>query len=184
MHCVGRWCRLNVLFTGKQLQAAMKHLNRKLTVNKTKMKTVFRFFLNPFSDAVAAFLKSKLNLSNAMPIILFHIRGSTGSSPRFLLHMVVLSWLLLAFACSMTYMKHIPFLDLESKGPLHFLEPAIALLYYAWGSFCLALECAVEVRRLPSNSEFELAYRKAELSMTPIRLTRLEDGQTIQVTAM
>jgi hypothetical protein len=175
---------LNILFTGKQLRAAMKHLTRRLKVNPSKMQTVWTFFLNPFPNLLSEFLKTKQNLSHAMPIILFHIRGSTGSSPRFLLHFVVLTWLLLAFICAMTYLHHIPGLDLQSKGPLHYLEPAIALLYYAWGSFYFALECASEVRQLPANIPFELAYTKAEISMEVLHVTRLEDGQTIQVTAM
>jgi Ca2+-binding EF-hand superfamily protein len=175
---------LNVLFTGAQLQSAMKHLTRNVHVNKRKCKIISKFFLWPFGECcrhVTGRSKRKTqkgsgNNYGAYATMIWYLRKTFGTQPRGLIYMIVLLWLLGSYAVVGSLYFNL--------SALHQLEPVIAISYYVWASLFLALEVATEVSKLPSETPFKLAYKQANLAMIETELTRIDDGQRVRVTAM
>jgi hypothetical protein len=172
---------LNVLFTGKQLKDAMKHMTRTIRVNPRKCKLVTKFFLWPLSavwEHVRGKKKGKGRSAaqfGALESVLFYLRRTTGKSPP-VLWAVVIIWLLLTYTL-------IGALVLKVSA-VHSLEPLIAIFYYIWASALCAQEVSNEISRLPADTPFRLAYKQANLSMLETTVTRIQDGQSIKVTAM
>ena len=174
---------LNVLFTGTQLHAAMKHMTRRKTINRKKMSMVINFFMWPLGRLLKHMKLycgsgGKLEANSPVPIIMTYLRRTTGKSPRTrtVLHAISILWAMLVFLLVCQSALGI--------GVLHSLEPLIALMYYIWASFFLAIKVSNEVARLPGDNPFDVAYKKAELSIMKATLTRLEDGQVVQVASM
>lgn len=173
---------LNVLFTGKQLEAAMKDMTRNMRVNPSKCKLVTKFFLWPLGTIVAHWRgrkkrkhKPQANFE-ALETLLYYQRRTTGKSNLSLLWVVVVAWVLLTYTVfGALFLKY---------SALHSLEPVIAMAYYIWASVLVALEVANEVPKLPSDTSFQVAYKQANLSMIPVTCTRIDDGQPLTVTAM
>ena len=107
--------------------------------------------------------------------MLFYVRKTWGKSPPILVVVTLLMWGLLLWTL---------FAEISGHATLHFMEPLIALLYYLWASLFMCLEVANEVTNLPSDSPFQLSFLKARLSSMPVKVTKLENGQSLNVGAL
>lgn len=174
---------LNMMFTGQQLQAAMKDLARNQRVNQKKCKTIFNFFMWPLSDMYKHCFGKHQKVQQESEFagylaVLHNLHKRTGASDqgKYFLYFSMTCWWMLVFVTVGALILH--------KGPMHGLEPGIALVSYVWAAAFIGLECSVEVTNLPSETPFILAYKQAALSMEVTDLTRITDGQQTRVTAM
>ena len=174
---------LNSLFTGSQLRKTMKAMARRKNIRKPKCRKLMKFVLFP-GVLLWRFITQKIEVApnnfdlGPAEMVLFFVRKAQMQSLPGRRALVILfgAW------CSVVYVL-IGRLILD-HSVLHELEPKIALLYYFWAGILMAIEASDEILRLPSDSPFSLAYYKAEISTTPIRLTRLGNGQEINVSIM
>jgi hypothetical protein len=169
---------LNVLFTGPQLKSAIKAMTRSVRVNRKKCNTVWKFFVFPWLQAIklCRSKNTKLEMESAIPILLYHVRKTTGRSPGWIIFAVFIMWLLLLVTILGSLVMQ--------QGPLHSLEPTIALIYYLWATMFVSLEVSNEVSRSPSDISFEVAFKKAELALMNCEVTRINDGQMLRVSAI
>ena len=94
-----------------------------------------------------------------------------------LILLVLCAWGLLVYMVAVTMQRTMSRQD--SFQPMHSLEPTLAFLYYLWAAVILALQHATGLANLAGDDPFEVAYKKAELSLMRVSLTRIKDGQRV-----
>jgi hypothetical protein len=97
--------------------------------------------------------------------------------------MILVAFLQLAFVvCARFYQMYL--VEPRREPVISSIEPLLALVYHLWAAFMLALEVSNLVAAMPSDTPFELAYKKAEVSTMPCVLTRIDDGVRLSTTCM
>eukprot|EP01051_Picozoa_sp_SAG22_P008920 SAG22_NODE_709_length_7742_cov_2.383488_6_plen_472_part_00 len=171
---------LNTVFTGPQLRSTMVSMGRTKRINKKKCKSVFAFLVCPFLKWRQMLWRGKpIDMKHkdigAIPALMLWFRKTRGVSPERNIMMVIVGmWVSLVYVLVLR--------SFSKMGALHELEPTIALLYYIWAGLTCALDVADEVARLPSDTPFDLAFLKAEISTTKVSMTQIGNGQQIATT--
>ena len=160
----------------------MKDMQRSLKVNFTKFKALLWFFLMPLAG-IWEMLRYKVDDKSteavgAVQIVLYKIRADTGQTQKWSL---VCGTLFLWILLMITMFGHS---SSKIDTIIHSMEVSLAVLYYVWAAICFALHVATEVKSVPYDVPYKLASKQAQLSSVQVTLTRIADGQRIQVSGI
>eukprot|EP01046_Picozoa_sp_COSAG06_P006421 COSAG06_NODE_303_length_17863_cov_13.622326_7_plen_515_part_00 len=202
---------LNELFSSGNLLDVMRHMTRSFKVNYTKYSVMVWFFLFPITDIMARIFKDYIlgqtKTISANPLLdlfspggsvkelIIFIRYTTGKSRVFLGTLLpVLIWFAFAWTAFWGIFVYILWKSCDPVVPhtgcvpplefLHPVEPLLAVSYYIWACIIIAIDVSTELKYIPGNETWEIAYQKAEVSTTPVTLTKIEDGLQLTTTGM
>lgn len=201
---------LNDLFADTNLLDLMRHMTRHFKVNASKFSLMVQLFLFPIADVSARLIqdclgKSKTILANpildflvpgaASKELMIFIRATTGHSMAFAVMVApVVIWVAFAYTAYWGVVIYALWRQCvegevtESCVPpleiLHKVEPMMAVLYYLLACIFAAVGVSTELKYIPGNETWETSYQKAEVSTTPITLTKIADGLQVETTGM
>eukprot|EP01047_Picozoa_sp_COSAG01_P014697 COSAG01_NODE_721_length_14068_cov_479.648436_4_plen_735_part_00 len=204
---------LNVLMTGDQIRKMIMMMGQKLKVNwhKTRRLLLYILLLVPlwliyhviksvwktipgskpskklsYEDSIKA-----EDTSEPVKIVRFNIRKNRwatsfasakhGIAPWVVDCFFFAAWVMFAYTAVVPIYLH--YKELPVQG-IHSVELLVAVIYFTWGALLLSVQLSGEVRYLPSDTPFGLAYKKAELSTTRLTLTQIVDGRQINTTGV
>lgn len=176
---------LKTLFSGKQMRLTGRYMQRRVRIKFWKFIKILGLFLLPiytvpkslYTDFGGHKAATSTSMS-AVEIVLRKMRETYGVSPKTgLILLVLCAWGLLVYMVAVAMQRTMSGQD--SFQPMHSLEPTLAFLYYLWAAVILALQHATGLANLAGDDPFEVAYKKAELSLMRVSLTRIKDGQRV-----
>jgi hypothetical protein len=174
---------LNAMCSGLQMKETMRRMQRNRRLNKDKCRAVTKFLLLPIGYARRHLRHKKRMLSgsvyemHAAENLVHYLLKTTGKSPaNRVIGGIMLVWSLLVYLLVGCLVLRI--------SALHEMEAIVALVYYIWAGIIVGLEVGDEVMKLPTDTPFALAYRKAEISTMALTMTRIGNGQQITTTIM
>lgn len=180
------------------MRAAIKDMQRDVSTSIGRLRAVLQFLVltAPFSigfwllttDDMRQKMRDKLptqsaEVIGALDMLLLHVKRRTGLGgfgTRFgLVTALALAWCAFAVTAIALGISLAGVCVLEA---IHPMEAKLAVGYYCWAAFLVALEVTTQVHGIPSDCPFRVAYKQAEVAMKQCVVINIKDGQRFPCT--
>ena len=165
-------------------------MQRRVRVDVDILLTVMQFFLFPVWFTLRSAVDKissggeqgeRSDKMGPIELVLRKMRERMGISPRRrLITVTMLMWGTLMYMVAVSLWIKLT----DGFQQLHGLEPLLATLYYLWATFIFGVQLASHLAHVPGDDPFDAAYKKAEIALGRVALTRIKDGQRLTCSGM